>query len=361
MLLSGILLCDLNRLIVHTIFPGKEPGNVNGDDLLFLHHAVQHYASPTQLPEVTTNFYKEFGMVGFFVKRLMYYKDYAWTNKDSDAQIGIGGLITPLLQHMGIGLGNDATGPSFMDSNYLKVAQYFSGRFNGKCVYSYLRGTKAVKLVLPNYPLTSLTTPGAIRFDISERHVLGPHGALGPMTLPSAKKSADKAAVFDEGYTSRTTEHLFGPLRYHFDQRRGALPLGPLRQAHDHIGTLQGWNKAQDRTIFRLTNKCNELRKTVKRQVEASAKFMKKVTDILTKVAVAGCTAEYFGDILSPQPQPLLDPLAPILPLTRKQLLCTKRNSTAQPSTSSNKSPSLASTDEEDNSESEASASSHAP
>ncbi|KAL0702456.1 hypothetical protein Bca4012_058578 [Brassica carinata] len=140
---------------------------------------------------------------------------------------------------MGISLGNDTIGPSFMDGNYLKLAKYFSGRFNGKCVYSYLRGTKAAELVLPNYPLTSLTTPGAIRFDISERHLLGPHGTLGPMTLPSAKKSADKAAVFDEGYTSRTTEHL----RYHFDQRPVPCLLVHFAKLMTILGNFRGGTK----------------------------------------------------------------------------------------------------------------------
>lgn len=99
----------------------------------------------------------------------------------------------------------------------------------------------------------------------------------------------------------------------------------------------------------------------MKRQAEVSAQFMRKVTDILTGGAVAGCTAEDFGDIFAPQPQPPHDPLALSFPLTKKQFLRQKRNPPALSSTSGNKSPSLASTDEEENSEGEASASSHAP
>ncbi|KAL0702374.1 hypothetical protein Bca4012_058496 [Brassica carinata] len=181
-----------------------------------MHQAVQHYASLPHLPEVPTDFYTEFGMVGFFVKSLLYYKDYAWTNRDPEAQIGIGGLITPLLVHQGISLGDDASGTSFIDLSYLKSAHYFSGRFNRKCVYSYLRGPTTVELLLPNYELTTLRTPGAIRFDISEQHLLRSHGPLGPMILHEDKKAAEKAAKFDQGYTSRATAHLFGPPRYKF-------------------------------------------------------------------------------------------------------------------------------------------------
>ncbi|KAL0702369.1 hypothetical protein Bca4012_058491 [Brassica carinata] len=322
--------------------------------------AIQHFALPPHLPEVPTDFYAEFGMVGYFVRRLMYYKEYAWTNKDPEAQIGIGGLITPLLEHQGIDLGEDASGPSFIDLTYLKSAHYFSGRYDGKCVYSYLRGPTTVELLLPNYELTTLSTPGTMSFDISEQHLLGSHGALGPMTLKMNEKAAAKAAKFDQGYSSRATAHLFGPPRYMFEQCTGALPFGPIRQAHDQISTLQRWNRAQDRTIFKLTKKWKELRKTVKRQAEASAKFMRKVADVLTKGAVAGCKAEDFDleTFLAPLPLPLLDPNAP---QTEKQALRSLRNPYIAPSASGNKSPSLSTTADEDESEGEASASSHAP
>ncbi|WP_375666788.1 hypothetical protein, partial [Bartonella sp. TT121SHDZB] len=170
---------------------------MNGEDLNLMHQAIQHFSLPPHLPEVPTDFYAEFGMVGYFVRRLMYYKDYAWTNRDPEAQIGIGGLITPLLEHQGINLGDDASCPSFIDLTYLKSAHYFSGRYDGKCVYSYLRGPTTVELLLPNYELTTLRTPGTMSFDISEQHLLGSHGALGPMTLKMNEKAAAKAAKFD--------------------------------------------------------------------------------------------------------------------------------------------------------------------
>ncbi|KAL0802431.1 hypothetical protein Bca101_057607 [Brassica carinata] len=300
-----------------------------------MHQAVQHFTSPPHLPEVPTDFYTEFGMVGFFVRRLMYYKDYAWTNRDPEAQIGIGGLITPLLVHQGISLGDDASGPSFIDLTYLKSAHYFSGRYNGR-------------------------TPGTISFDISEQHLLGSHGTLGPMVLNMNEKAAAKAAKFDQGYSSRATAHLFGPPLYKFEQCTSALPIGPIRQAHEQIRTLQRWSGAQDRTIFKLTKKCKELRKTVKRQAEASAQFMRKVADVLTRGAVAGCKAEDFDldAFLAPPPLPLHDPNAP---QTEKQALRSLRNPYIFPSVSGNKFPSLDTTDEEGDSEDEASASSHAP
>ncbi|KAF2568898.1 hypothetical protein F2Q68_00025943 [Brassica cretica] len=239
-------------------------------------------------------------MVGFFVNRLIHYKKWAWTTSDSEPQIGIGGLITPLLGYKDISLGDDATGPTFLDASYLKKVQYFSGRFDGTCVYSYLQSTKEVEVLLPNLNLTSLKQPGAISFDIGEEHFLAPHGPLGPMSSPKKKMTADKCSMYQEDTSGLNSELLYGPPCYNFEQRPGALANGPLRQAHEHIGKLQKWNKAQDRTIFKLKDKCNELSKTVKKQAEASAQFMKKVADILTRGAVAGCSTSDF-DFLTPQ------------------------------------------------------------
>ncbi|WZZ50503.1 hypothetical protein YC2023_050610 [Brassica napus] len=52
----------LHRLIVDTIFPRKKLRTVNDEELQLLHQTVQHYAPPSQLPLVGTDFYKNFGM-----------------------------------------------------------------------------------------------------------------------------------------------------------------------------------------------------------------------------------------------------------------------------------------------------------
>ncbi|KAJ4866128.1 hypothetical protein Rs2_52354 [Raphanus sativus] len=264
----------LHRFLIHTLFYKKEVSNIAGEELRFLHQAVQHYASHPQLPIIPDDFYSDFGMVGYFVTRLMYYKDWAWTNRDSEPQIGIGGWITPLLGYLGIELGTDKSGPAYLNGKYLQKVKFLAGTLDGRCVYSYKRLNKKAEIVLPNYLLTTLTSPGAIRFDIDEEHLLKCHGALGPVTQTPTTGSSD--AVYLQGYTSMATEHLFGPPRYKFDQFTGVLPLGPLRDAHDQISTLQRWSRAQDRTIYKLTNKCKELRRTVKRQAKASAIFMRK-------------------------------------------------------------------------------------
>ncbi|KAL0696253.1 hypothetical protein Bca4012_063433 [Brassica carinata] len=87
---------------------------------------------------------------------------------------------------------------------------------------------------------------------------------------------------------------------------------------------------------------------------------MRKVADVLTRGAVAGCKAEDFDldAFLSPPPLPLHDQNAP---QTEKQALRSLRNPYIAPSASGNKSPSLSTTADEDDTEGEASASSHAP
>ncbi|KAF3581258.1 hypothetical protein DY000_02031087 [Brassica cretica] len=171
----------------------------------------------------------------------------------------------------------------------------------------YIQGSKRSNQGIPMGKLQAnkgiFFLPGAISFDIGSEHFLGPHGPLGPMRSPKRKKTADKCGVFQEDASGLNSELLYGPPRYHFEQHPRALPHGPLRQAHEHICNLERWNKAQDRTIFKLKEKCKALSKTVKRQAEASAQFMKKVADILTRGAIAGCSSSDF-DFLTPQPQP---------------------------------------------------------
>ena len=132
-------------------------------------------------------------------------------------------------------------------------------------------------------------------------------------------------------------------LRYYFKPHDGVLPPGALRDAHDHIGRLQRWNKAQDRTIEKLKDKCKALSKTVKKQAKTSAKFMKKVADVLTRGGIVGCSSADFAFANTSVPQPPPQPTDLGFPLTDRQLQRKWRNPPTQPSTSGNKSPSLAS------------------
>ncbi|KAF3500767.1 hypothetical protein F2Q69_00040809 [Brassica cretica] len=94
------------------------------------------------------------------------------------------------------------------------------------------------------------------------------------------------------------------------------LPPGALRDAHDHIGRLQRWNKADDRTIEKLKDKCKALSKTVKNQAKTSAKFMKKVADVLTRGGIAGCSSADFAFANTSVPQPPPQPTDLGFPLT---------------------------------------------
>ncbi|KAF3519217.1 hypothetical protein DY000_02060551 [Brassica cretica] len=208
-------------------------------------------------------------MVGLFVERLMYYKDWVWTTTDSSPQLGIG--------------------PSFIDAPYLRIATYIGGKYHEKVVYTYYHKGKMVELLLPNRELTNIEKPRIIHFNIAESEFFGPHGHIDPVTAPRRRRCGLRGSV--RAGTSAATQGesatpIYGPPRYHFTQRSTALPHGPLREAHERIDNLQRWNQAHDMTIFKLKTKYKELKKAVKRQAEASAQFMKKVADLLVRGGV---------------------------------------------------------------------------
>ncbi|KAF3589983.1 hypothetical protein F2Q69_00027329 [Brassica cretica] len=194
--------------------------------------------------------------------------------------MGIGGMITPLLQFLNVSLGKDAVGPKFIDSTYLRIATYFSGMYGEDYVYHYYLQGKPVEVVLPNRNLTSLEIPGAISFNIPQEYFLGEHGPLDPVNAAPS--------------------------------RRRSVPT---------------WNKAQDRTIEKLKDKCKALSKTG---------------------GIAGCSSADFAFANTSNPQPPPPPDALGFPLTAAQLQRKWRNPPTQPFTSGNKSPSLASSDSKD-------------
>ena len=335
----------LHRMLVHAFYPRKQAGNVTEEDMRLLCPAIRPYAPPGTLPLPSNDIYASFGMVSFFVNRLEHYRDWAWYTTDSQPKVGIGGMITPLLQFLNVPLGKDAAGPKFIDGTYLRIATYFSGMYGKDYVYHYYLQGKPVEVVLPNQRLTSLERPGAISFNLSQEDFLGEHGSLGPIAAPR-KRSVPTRHDFTEPPREESVP-IYGPPRYYFKPHDGVLPPGALRDAHDHISRLQRWNKAQDRTIEKLKDKCKALSKTVKKQAKTSAKFMKKVADVLTRGGIAGCSSADFAFANTSVPQPPPQPTDLGFPLTDRQLQRQWRNPPTQPSASGNKSPSLASSESE--------------
>ncbi|KAF2593469.1 hypothetical protein F2Q70_00043813 [Brassica cretica] len=307
--------------------------------------AIRPYAPPGTLPLPSNDIYASFGMVSFFVNRLEHYRDWAWYTTDSQPKVGIGGMITPLLQFLNVPLGKDAAGPKFIDGTYLRVATYFSGMYGKDYVYHYCLQGKPVEVVLPNQRLTSLERHGAISFNLSQEDFLGEHGSLGPIAAPR-KRSAPTRHDFTKPPREESVP-IYGPPHYYFKPHDGVLPPGALRDAHDYIGRLQRWNKAQDRTIKKLKEKCKALSKMVKKQAKTSAKFMKKVADVLTRGGIAGCSPADFAFANTSVPQPPPQPTDLGFPLTGRQLQRKWRNPPTQPSACGNKSPSLASSESE--------------
>ena len=340
----------LHRMLVHAFYPRKEIGTVTDEDLYLLFPAIQPYTTQSQLP-YSPDIYSEVGWVNFLVDRFRYYRDWAWETYDTSPKIGIGGLITPLLEHKGISLGKDIKGPDFMDAHYLRSAQYFSGMYEESYVYHFVyKGNKA-ELLLPNRELTRLDGPSGISFNIPAEAYLGEHGSLRPIGTSTQNRPEQRhTEPEDDIAEAGDAEPVYGQPRYTFTPYSGTLPPGALRDAHDHIRLLQKWNKAQDRTIEKLKLKCKILSQTVKQQAKSTSKILKKMADVLTRGAIAGCSRADFEFPEAPRTRLPSHPTAPGTalgpPLTERQRKRLLRNPPIQPSASGNKSPSLASSDD---------------
>ncbi|KAF3521701.1 hypothetical protein F2Q69_00048219 [Brassica cretica] len=302
----------LHRMLIHAFYPRKEAGNVTEEDMRLLCPAIRPYAAPGVLTLPSTDIYATFGMVSYFVSHLKHYRDWAWHTFDSRPKVGIGGLITPLLQFQNVPLGKDAAGLRFIDGTYLRIATYYTGMYEKNYVYHYNLKGKPVEVVLPNKNLTSLERPRAISFNISQEDFLGEHVSLDPIAAPRKRSAPTR---HDEP-AAEESEPVYGPPRYYFQPYAGVLPPGALRDSHEHIGRLQRWKKVQDRTIEKLKDKCKALSKTVKKQAKTSAKFMKKVADVLTRGGIAGCSSADFAFANTSVPQPPLQPADLAFPLT---------------------------------------------
>ncbi|KAJ4873278.1 hypothetical protein Rs2_45054 [Raphanus sativus] len=337
----------LHRLLVHIFYPRKEVGTITDEDMYLFFPAIKPYATHTQLP-FSMELYSEVGWVRFFVGRLRYYRDWAWTTGDSSPKIWIGSLITPLLEFKGTSLGNDATAPIFLDAPYLRQATYFSGRYKGDYVYHYKIGGKKAEVVLPNRELTNLTGPCGVSFIIPTGAFLGEHGSLDPIgPCTESEENIGRAMPEADTVEDEDVEPVYGQRRYTFTPYSGTLPPGALHDAHDHISRLQRWNKAQDRTIEKLKKKCKEMSKTAKRKAKSTSKILRKIADVLTREGIAGCSRADFEFPDDPVPQPPPNPSALGFPLTERQQQRRWRNPPILPSSSGNKSPSLADSEEE--------------
>ncbi|KAL0696155.1 hypothetical protein Bca4012_063335 [Brassica carinata] len=336
----------LHRMLVHAFYPRKQHGNCTEEDLCLLCPAIIPYAAPGVLPLLSHDIYATFRMVSFFVSRLEHYRDWAWYTKDLRPKIGIGGMITPLLEFMGVNLGKDSAGPNFIDATNLSIATYFSGKYGRSYVYYYYLQGQPAEVLLPNRTLTSLERPGAISFNIPQQDFFRDHGSLEPIVAQKRRSAATRYDAPATSSAATTNEPVYGPPRYYFKPFDGVLPPGALRDAYDHISRLQRWNKAQDRTIEKLKDKGKAL-SNVKRQAKTSAKFMRKVADVLSKGGIAGCSSADFDfpDTSVPQPRPQPRDLS--FPLTARQLQRKYKNPPILQSTSGNKSPSLAFSDRE--------------
>ncbi|KAF2556352.1 hypothetical protein F2Q68_00014779 [Brassica cretica] len=205
------------------------------------------------------------GIVGIFVKRLLHYQDWAWTKKDKEPRLSIEGLITPLLEAMVVPLPEADKGYALMDEPFLTNIGFLDGQVGNSWVYRFKvvkQEGKYVRTFLPNQSLTSISKRNNIKFRL-------PQEALYNSEIPKKISRSKKKQAIDDSQPEEQAEQgssssIYGSSRYYFPPYSGALPDGPLREAHQQIRTLQRGNKFQDRTIAKLVKSVNYLAKKLK-------------------------------------------------------------------------------------------------
>ncbi|KAL0727909.1 hypothetical protein Bca4012_024002 [Brassica carinata] len=261
----------VQRILSSTLFARKDPGRVVEDELkcliIGLKNGIGERYQDNELVHGGSRDPKP-GIVGIFVKRLQHYQEWAWTKRDKGPQLSIGGLITPLLEAMDVPLGEADVGYELMDESFLTNTGFLDGIIGNSWVYCYKTGKAPdvfARTFLPNQEITSTASRDSIIFHPPQEAMYNPdvHEIPKKISKNKKKKAADDSQQ-EESADQGPSHPTYGSSRYYFPPYSGALPDGPLREAHMQIRTLQRGNKFQDRTIAKLVKSVNYLAKKLK-------------------------------------------------------------------------------------------------
>ncbi|KAF2547408.1 hypothetical protein F2Q70_00021313 [Brassica cretica] len=257
----------VQRILASTFYARKDPGRIVEDELHFLTWCLKDVIGEMfdDGNEVRFGIRTQPGIVGILVKRLLHYQDWAWTKKDKEPRLSIEGLITPLLEAMVVPLPEADKGYALMDEPFLTNIGFLDGQVGNSWVYRFKvvkQEGKYVRTFLPNQSLTSISKRNNIKFRL-------PQEALYNSEIPKKISRSKKKQAIDDSQPEEQAEQgssssIYGSSRYYFPPYSGALPDGPLREAHQQIRTLQRGNKFQDRTIAKLVKSVNYLAKKLK-------------------------------------------------------------------------------------------------
>lgn len=259
----------VQRILSSTLYARKDPGRVVEDELRFLTLSLRDVIGKWS---DGINLHRDGmidpGIVGLFVNRLLHYQQWAWTKKDKEPKLSIGGLITPLLEAMEVPLPDADVGFISMDESFLTNSGFLGGRVGNLWVYCFKvvkEQNKYVRVFLPNQRLTSVADRENIKFRIPEEALYNPDVHEIPKKISKSKrKQATDDSQQEEQAAHEPASPIYGSSRYYFPPYSGALADGPLREAHQQIRTLQRGNKFQDRTIAKLVKSVNYLAKKLK-------------------------------------------------------------------------------------------------
>ncbi|KAL0876969.1 hypothetical protein Bca101_026674 [Brassica carinata] len=163
----------VQRILSSTLYARKDPERVVEDELKFLTLGLKDVIGEKWYNGTKVHYGAKVnpGIVGLFVKRLIHYQKWAWTKKDKEPKLSIGGFITPLLEAMEVPLPEADVGFVSMDESFLTNIGFLGGRVGNSWIYCFKvvkEQNKYVRTFLPNQGLTSVAERNNIKFRVPQ-------------------------------------------------------------------------------------------------------------------------------------------------------------------------------------------------
>ncbi|XP_024011351.1 uncharacterized protein LOC112086610 [Eutrema salsugineum] len=181
----------VHKILAHTFLGKKEYCTVYDAELMMTGEGLKPLMPSFKSGQIFCGGSRKPTMAALLVKNFMAIKKWAHNNRMKEPSMRIGGLITPILKHIGVELSGDKIGYRLMDAYHLKKINYLHGTVGDFYAYNFTLEDKiTARVLLPNPVLTSLAERKNIAFYITKDQYYNPeiHPPVQLIRKPNAAK-----------------------------------------------------------------------------------------------------------------------------------------------------------------------------